>query len=352
MTGLLDAWWEWRQSNAEALGAAGKAGIAATRKALRGETLTDDEQAAIVNSPAASFGAADLQAPGLLLAGTYAGIRSATANKAALKTAKEMEKAGESAKPDGRIRRETGWFKEPGGDWQYEISDYNASVRKHPTEPDQFVIDHPELYEAYPQLKDMPVHRLRDDATMRGWYDEGQIGLRDLEGDEVHSTALHELNHAVQDIEGFPAGAMPYKADEQAFAAMVRRGSELDRKEAFDGLTDAERQEIESLINQITAIRLATKNSMHDYRRTLGEFSSRDVQARADYTPEQRQAIPPYSSEDIPEYIIRRYPPRGKDGWRGGLLPTGRDDDTTPGLLPYGLTETVKRRAARGLLER
>lgn len=68
--GLLDDWMAWREQNAGLLGEQGKAGIAATQKALKGEDLTDAEREAIVNSPAAAFGTADLQAP----AGLFAGI--------------------------------------------------------------------------------------------------------------------------------------------------------------------------------------------------------------------------------------------------------------------------------------
>jgi hypothetical protein len=275
---------------------------------------------------------------GFTTLGTYAGRKSATADHAALAKAERMEKAGESAAPDGRIRQHTGWFKEPGGDWQYEISDLNTAVTPHPTDANQYTMDHPKLFEAYPELKDMPVHQLRQDADVKGWYgrggmspDDGEIGLRGgMTPAELRSTGLHEFNHAVQDIEGFPVGAMPYKADAREVAWLTKRRQELDKKEAFDGLTDAERREAETVGHQLEGIALAERNALHDYRRTLGEVSSRDVQARADYPDWKREAVPPYTSEKIPDLIIRRDRPKGERS-ASADLPAGRSWKTEDG---------------------
>lgn len=53
------------------------------------------------------------------------------------------------------------------------------------------------------------------------------------------------------------------------------------------------------------------------YRRLAGEIESRDVQARADYTPRQREEIAPYSSENIaPEDAILKFD-NGSDELKG-----------------------------------
>lgn len=293
-------------------------------------------------APAAEAGSTTL--------GTYAGRKSATADLGALERAERMERAGESAAPDGRIRQHTGWFKEPGGDWQYEISDQDSFVTLHPADANQYTMVHPKLFEAYPDLENMPVHRLRQDTDVKGWYgrggmspDDGEIGLRGgMTSAELRSTGLHEFNHAVQDIEGFPVGAMPYKADPREVAWVENRIRELDKKEAFDGLTDAEKREHQTVINQLDGIKLAEQNAIHDYRRTLGEFSSRDVQAREDYPDWKRQAVPPYSSEKVDDLIIRRDRPKGERSASadpGGVNPPGPEGE--PPVAPISLDEVA-----------
>lgn len=72
------------------------------------------------------------------------------------------------------------------------------------------VLHHPELYERYPQLRDLPV---RYSALLRreglgGYYniDNPHIGLdnsgSDIAGSSPHRILLHEVQHAIQHIEG------------------------------------------------------------------------------------------------------------------------------------------------------
>ena len=74
------------------------------------------------------------------------------------------------------------------------------------------VLDYPELYEAYPQLKDLRVYT--DDlkgynglAGNNGWSDYITMN-RSLLGDweEFRSVLLHEVQHVIQRIEGFAKG--------------------------------------------------------------------------------------------------------------------------------------------------
>ena len=74
------------------------------------------------------------------------------------------------------------------------------------------VLDYPELYEAYPQLKDLRVYT--DDlkgynglAGHNGWSDYITMN-RSLLGDweKFRSTLLHEVQHVIQRIEGFAKG--------------------------------------------------------------------------------------------------------------------------------------------------
>jgi hypothetical protein len=76
------------------------------------------------------------------------------------------------------------------------------------------ILDHPELYKAYPELKDITVHKA--DGLNGGWYNKGtnQMGIGQFKSDgeglnEMLKTILHETQHGVQGIEGFTAGGSP-----------------------------------------------------------------------------------------------------------------------------------------------
>ena len=76
----------------------------------------------------------------------------------------------------------------------------------------QDVLNHPELYEAYPQLKRYGVSGLLGEGSLKGSFNPAEQRIRvlgDRTPDEIKSTLLHEVQHAVQEIEGFSKGGNP-----------------------------------------------------------------------------------------------------------------------------------------------
>ncbi len=78
------------------------------------------------------------------------------------------------------------------------------------------VLDFPELYAAYPELRQMPVLWMDDKFNLRGSYaPEGERSVRKISvranrsQGGILSTLLHEVQHWIQDKEGFSYGAMP-----------------------------------------------------------------------------------------------------------------------------------------------
>lgn len=69
------------------------------------------------------------------------------------------------------------------------------------------VLDNPELYNAYPELKNIPVTIKKFGSGFLGVYlpDEKRIMLNENSHDKER-TLLHEVQHAIQDIEGFAKG--------------------------------------------------------------------------------------------------------------------------------------------------
>ncbi|MGE0830318.1 MAG: LPD23 domain-containing protein, partial [Hyphomonadaceae bacterium] len=122
--------------------------------------------------------------------------------------------------------------------------------------------NHPELLSAYPDLASRPHGSPAlgmGGPGVRGGYSEGDDAIytsQFIKGEEERSTGLHELQHAIQAREATARGA--------------------------NG-TDAA------------------------YPRVAGEVEARNVQTRRDFTPEERRAKPPWTTEDIPrsEQIVR-----------------------------------------------
>jgi hypothetical protein len=155
----------------------------------------------------------------------FGGARSRLADAALLKMAQEILQSGKNP------LRETGWFKDPQGlpvdwrgakaipAWKYEISDVPSQLKIGPEDFSKGslfhageILDHPELFEAYPQLKTMSVNPNRSIAY-RGHYDPRQnnidIRTTDMSPDLFKSTLLHELQHGLQRQEVFVPGGSP-----------------------------------------------------------------------------------------------------------------------------------------------
>jgi hypothetical protein len=102
------------------------------------------------------------------------------------------------------------------GRFRNEIDDSQAKLKdpywyEKPNQTLGDVLDHPELYKAYPDLKDLPVYPYNKDSRMSGAYGQRGDGSGnymlinpDRSPDEQLMTALHESQHAIQHIEQYP----------------------------------------------------------------------------------------------------------------------------------------------------
>tara|TARA_R100001244_G_C5140458_1_gene127768 strand:- start:39 stop:896 length:858 start_codon:yes stop_codon:yes gene_type:complete len=157
------------------------------------------------------------------MAGIMAGEKSLLASTKNLKEAKKMKKAKKS-KED--TFRKTGWFKDVDGRWKHEIDDSASKVKniKSGYGGDEFqlehILDHPELYKHYPDMKKIPVktsHGVNTASYQRAHippiaskYDKGEerieLGVMGPERN-FRTTLLHEIQHAMQHREKFAKGA-------------------------------------------------------------------------------------------------------------------------------------------------
>ena len=134
------------------------------------------------------------------------------------------------------------------------------------------VLDYPELYEAYPELSSVTVrYATMDNARGRALYGDGEHEIlinRNLEGEwqSIHSILLHEIQHHIQNIEGFAKGGNPSYA-----RRLVNHRAEMGDMEA---------------------LALRELSDMGLYNRIAGEIEARNVQARYGWSMDRREAIP------------------------------------------------------------
>lgn len=147
---------------------------------------------------------------------SYAGEKSKNADKAALNTAKEMEKNGTDAET---IRQKTGWFRGADGKWRWEIDDSGMKLRTDAADISNYttlgeLVDAPALFATYPDMKDMDVTFQTLERGQNGGYSRrfDSIELsRDLKNrpEALLNSLTHEVQHAIQQREGFTPGANP-----------------------------------------------------------------------------------------------------------------------------------------------
>ena len=135
---------------------------------------------------------------------SFAGEKAITANVGKLDQAKAMLEKGAD---EVEIWQKTGWFKDKDGAWKFEIGDSKAKIKNQNADKLGDLLEHKELFKAYPELKDIKIKKISDEKGEKlGYYDPNkkEIGINNI-GDK--STLMHEVQHAIQDIEGFAKGS-------------------------------------------------------------------------------------------------------------------------------------------------
>lgn len=317
---------------------------------------------------------------------SYAGEKAKNADKAALNTAKEMEKGGTDAET---IRQKTGWFRGADGKWRWEIDDSDAEtdtkwgflrnpdakrynelfekvylhdtataedlnelqildknlkgVRKSPLYLDE-IVRHDKLFEAYPTLRDVKVRFEANTGNKEGSYhpEENEFVLRTglkLEPEKLKNTLIHEIQHAIQEQEGFARGTNPGYWDEMIQSGYSRRKNdgriERARKE-YHRIFDSAPEEFKDKVRRINRARLdgdydaaeTVVDELYDseyadlwsqldmaefewrsdrgeelnaydlYRNTAGEIEARDAAARRGLTAEERRGRNPDTGDE------------------------------------------------------
>lgn len=267
---------------------------------------------------------------------SFAGERALTADRGELSRAQQMEAAGRDSVPDrnGNLPGSpeethvaTGWHKGADGKWRFEIDDSEAKINHAAlNDPkDSMVLGdvmrHSDMYEAYPDLKNIAV---KVDPSLKAFgqtsADGKTITLRDptqyaATGEKsLKSVLLHEVQHVIQTDEGFGRGGnreefmKPRIAEKKllysridAINRLLSKASREGQKAKYSALL-TERQKIVSELQEkhLDSDMDILSRSHKDYTNLSGEVESRNTQARMDMTAAERRALPPSETADIP----------------------------------------------------
>ena len=122
-----------------------------------------------------------------------------------LNLAKEIE----SSKTAEELRLITGWERGKDNKWRYELPDGKLTLRESGTFKLSDIYYSKDLYKTYPQLKDMKVEvDIRQQGAVNAWFlpKEKSIEINAKPDSDVTSLLIHEIQHAIQFIEGFAIG--------------------------------------------------------------------------------------------------------------------------------------------------
>lgn len=236
-----------------------------------------------------------------------------TARMDNLSVARKMEEEKKDAKA---IKMATGWERGADGKWRYEMPDAMIKdtmdvggghiVKRY--EDDMLwnggklsdVIDAPELFKAYPNLKDV---RIETDAIMNDMPSNGEYNAKTntitIHADELkymNSILNHEIQHAIQSIEGFDRGGSPrlVRGEIKKRLAEVTKQIRQLRAEGKEDEAKAIVEKNRGLYNAYQA-----NDDYNSYKSLAGEVEARNVQERMNLTPEERRKTLAESTEDV-----------------------------------------------------
>lgn len=129
--------------------------------------------------------------------------------------AQQMQKSGID---NETIRQNTGWFQDRNGDWKFEFSDKDMSLKNIKLEKDKTyklgdILEHDTLFDIYPELANYNV-KFTDLNKPNGVYNifdkdikinNNQLNKKQYKS-SIEGTLIHEIQHAIQDIENFEGG--------------------------------------------------------------------------------------------------------------------------------------------------
>ena len=244
-----------------------------------------------------------------------------------LSVARGMEEAKKDAKT---IKMATGWERGSDGKWRYETSDikpkpFEEWMDKKNLKLGDIIDSDSGLFEMYPKLKDFKVTRGKGKSTNAAIYTGlGKIEInfskfkpymsipsnREKIDGILHRVINHEIQHAIQDSEGFAQGVSPnaFRPDapigklremEEADGRMVERYNAMSYTEKALGEGVRLKERILENRKEYNALASKYRFGMDGYTRAAGEVEARNTEKRIGMTEEERRASLASETEDV-----------------------------------------------------
>ena len=239
---------------------------------------------------------------------SLAGANSRTADLNSLGGAYQMYQNGVSM---DTIRKRTGWWLGKDGKWRYEISDKEMRFN-----PEGYVdnpqtvgdyVKHDRLFAAYPWIADIPVHIVDvvtggSPATNGKFSPDGKfIELKKgLTSEKAKYVLSHELQHAIQQAEGFVRGTSP----KTGMFYAVNLAYDLVKNNPEFVAESKPQDKMNYLIGYLEAKGGASLGdyAKYYYFQNYGETEARNVSQRLDMTEEERRALPIENNGEVFSY--------------------------------------------------
>lgn len=324
--------------------------LKAIDKQIKGESLTENQKAMLEDLYSGAFEATARQEYF-----QFAGQRSQTAVIKDLEKANARALAGEDME---QIRKDTGWFKGPDNRWRYEISDAGAKfkpidINKKKKFKLSEVLDHKELFAAYPQLADIKVefaaHRGRKGGhfdrttntikimveTLKEYpasYDDAVATIKRLKESDEYKQYL--ADYAVRNEEGINKWRKSQAYQDMFSASFVIQKTKPKtsflkdlnvNKEAMRVILHEVQHSIQAIEGFARGSNTKAAKGYKNYFNTLGEVEARNVEARKDLTSEQQRETTP----DI-------------QTWQNPIINWGSVTEELPINTPEQLTDLTK----------
>lgn len=252
------------------------------------------------------------------------------------------------------------WFKGPHG-WNSAEGSNTVSIKepkkdffgKSTPETTYYLPDifkHPELYKAYPELKNvkvepLPRHIQDTRPSSKGMFTNNTLYLRDnLDPEYARGVILHELQHKIQSLEGFTNGSnqlnfmspglqkevvnfnkikeetyrdiakksnIPYDNITRDFRRIVELHDEGNLTPGLQERVDSwmkkmDPEDVSRMRNIIESEKIIDKENaaaFEKYQRVSGEVEARNVQTRMDFNDIRRRFETPHATEDRPRFV-------------------------------------------------
>ena len=144
-------------------------------------------------------------------------IKSDTQNLELERNYNKAQQMQENGIDNETIRENTGWFQDRNGDWKFEFTDKYMSLRninfkENKTYKLGDILEHDILFTAYPELADYNVkfEKMDTSGAFRKTENLIRINTNKLNAKNskiaIEGTMIHEIQHAIQSIEGFEEG--------------------------------------------------------------------------------------------------------------------------------------------------